>query len=104
MGSRRVKKMSGGDLVEEDRKAMGEAARKKVEEQLAAEKKISEKTKAELDAVPLKDRIKKVIKKVTDKASGGKIKGYASGGMPKAKKGRRGDGICSRGRTKGRMV
>ena len=38
------------------------------------------------------------------KASGGKIKGYASGGMPKAKKGRRGDGICVKGRTKGRMV
>lgn len=33
-----------------------------------------------------------------------KPKKMASGGMPKAKKGRRGDGICSRGRTKGRMV
>ena len=43
-------------------------------------------------------------KRATGKASGGKIKGYASGGMPKAKKGRRGDGICQRGRTKGRMV
>jgi hypothetical protein len=28
----------------------------------------------------------------------------AKGGSVKAKKGRRGDGICSRGRTKGRMV
>jgi len=29
---------------------------------------------------------------------------YAKGGSVKAKKGRRGDGICQRGRTKGRMV
>ena len=36
-------------------------------------------------------------------ACGGKAH-MATGGMPKAKKGRRGDGICSRGRTKGRMV
>jgi len=43
-------------------------------------------------------------KKLKTKASGGNIKGYASGGMPKAKKGRRGDGICVKGRTKGRMV
>lgn len=43
-------------------------------------------------------------KKPKTKATGGKIKGYAPGGSVKAKKGRRGDGICQRGRTKGRMV
>lgn len=32
------------------------------------------------------------------------VRGYKKGGSVKAKKGRRGDGICSRGRTKGRMV
>ena len=38
------------------------------------------------------------------KASGGSVKKMSVGGVAKAKKGRRGDGICSRGRTKGRMV
>ena len=42
-------------------------------------------------------------KKKQGMACGGKVH-MATGGMPKAKKGRRGDGICSRGRTKGRMV
>ena len=91
--------------------AAAEEARKKVEERLEADKKRQEEIRAELDAVPLKDRIKKVIKKVTGNAKGGAIKmacggkvHMATGGMPKAKKGRRGDGICSRGRTKGRMV
>ena len=97
MGSRKVKKMSSGGNP-------GEAAQQKVEEENAKKEDIAKKTREELDAVPFTERVKKVIKKVTGKASGGRIKGYASGGMPKAKKGRRGDGICSRGRTKGRMV
>jgi hypothetical protein len=46
----------------------------------------------------------------TKKAKGGVIKmacggmHKAKGGSVKAKKGRRGDGICQRGKTKGRMV
>ncbi len=41
---------------------------------------------------------------LTEIATGGSVKKMATGGVAKAKKGRRGDGICSRGRTKGRMV
>jgi len=32
------------------------------------------------------------------------VKGFKKGGSVKAKKGRRGDGICVKGKTKGRMV
>ena len=90
--------------------AAAEEARKKVEEDLEKQEKIRKDIREELDAVPLKDRFKKVIKKVTGNAKGGVIKmscggmHKAKGGSVKAKKGRRGDGICQRGRTKGRMV
>jgi len=50
--------------------------------------------------LPMKEKLKRLMKK-DDKASGGSVKKMAKGGKVK---GRRGDGICSRGRTKGRMV
>jgi len=121
MGGRKTKKMSGGGSA-------GAAAQQKVEKDLKTREKIRKDIREELDAVPFKDKVKKVINKVTGNAKGGKIKGYAGGGFPDLNKdgkvtrkdvlmgrgvkmakggsvkGRRGDGICSRGRTKGRMV
>ena len=96
MGSRKVKKMATGALVDQDDP---DYMSHEVEEKLRRkqrEKEMDEKTQEAYERA--------TGKKLKTKASGGNIKGYASGGMPKAKKGRRGDGICVKGRTKGRMV
>jgi len=96
MGSRKVKKMATGALVDQDDP---DYMSPEVEEKLRRkqrEKEMDEKTQEAYERA--------TGKKLKTKASGGNIKGYASGGMPKAKKGRRGDGICVKGRTKGRMV
>ena len=50
--------------------------------------------------LPMKEKLKRLMKK-DGKASGGSVKKMAVGGKVK---GRRGDGICSRGKTRGRMV